>query len=307
MGNLSSSIQHVALLGDSTIDNGGWTGGGPCVHDQVRSLLPQTTLCARDGALMAAISTQAARAPQDTSHFVVSIGGNDGIGGINIMTQRASSVGDGVEALYSFAKEFEAEYTQTIENLIQQVGTKKQIVLCSIYNPCFGPLGVTTLSQAAANACVAVLADAILRVATRLGLPVIDWRRVMTKVEDFANPIEPSSLGGQKMAATVVDVLRTHPFGSRQTIVYPRNYPKTEIGEQAVEGLVPHDQSLGEYKTQSEDSSVIKGDRERSDLNSDGGEVKSASGGRGTMPVENVLDEPSSAAIVQGIRESSQK
>ena len=34
------------------------------------------------------------------------------------------------------------------------------------------------------------------------------------EVEDFANPIEPSSLGGAKIAAEIVKVVRTHPFES---------------------------------------------------------------------------------------------
>ena len=34
------------------------------------------------------------------------------------------------------------------------------------------------------------------------------------EVEDFANPIEPSSVGGAKIAAEIVKVVRTHPFES---------------------------------------------------------------------------------------------
>ena len=51
----------------------------------------------------------------------------------------------------------------------------------------------------------------------------------MTDTEDFANPIEPSSKGGQKMADTIVNVVRTHPFGSRRSVVYPQAYPTSVL------------------------------------------------------------------------------
>ena len=49
------------------------------------------------------------------------------------------------------------------------------------YNPCFEPFEVATVSQEIANLLLAVLFDAVLRVATRLSAPVIDLRRVMTQ------------------------------------------------------------------------------------------------------------------------------
>ena len=120
MGNTTSSslssCKHLALLGDSTIDNGNWTGGGPCVLDQVRALLPQTTLCAKDGALISAIVQQAAEAPAHTTHFVVSVGGNDGLSGVNVMNQRALTVADGMEVVFVFAKEFVRKSTLKLLN-----------------------------------------------------------------------------------------------------------------------------------------------------------------------------------------------
>ena len=52
-----------------------------------------------------------------------------------------------------------------------------------------------------------VFNDVILRVAVEYGLAVIDLRFVCTEPSDYANPIEPSSIGGAKIARAIVDLL----------------------------------------------------------------------------------------------------
>ena len=170
MGTNSSGPRKIVLLGDSTIDNGRWTAG-PCVHDQVKQSEPNTVLCARDGALIAAIGSQLAGAPQGT-HYVVSVGGNNGTEGINVLNERVvdGSVETGARRLARFARDFEVEYTEMVQSLVQQVDNKP-VILCSVYNPCFGPFKVNTTSQEGANVGVALLADAVVRVAARFGLP----------------------------------------------------------------------------------------------------------------------------------------
>lgn len=46
--------------------------------------------------------------------------------------------------------------------------------------------------------------DAIIRVATEHALPVLDLRQICAAAEDYANPIEPSSVGGAKIARAIV-------------------------------------------------------------------------------------------------------
>ena len=200
MGNSGpTSAIHVALLGDSSFDNGNWTDG-PCVTEQVREYFPQTSLYACDGALIAAIAPQSMKIPADVTHVVVSVGGNDATAAVNVVKKQCSDGEQAILEVWKFVKAWERDFDIAITELRKQVGPDVKIVLCSIYSPCFGPFGVTTVSQDAADAFIALVADAMLRVATRFGLPMIDWRRVMNKVEDFTNPIEPNSTGGLKMA-----------------------------------------------------------------------------------------------------------
>jgi len=49
--------------------------------------------------------------------------------------------------------------------------------------------------------------DVILRVAFESGLPAIDLRLVCRDPADYANPIEPSSAGGAKIATAIARFL----------------------------------------------------------------------------------------------------
>jgi hypothetical protein len=47
----------------------------------------------------------------------------------------------------------------------------------------------------------------IFRVGREKSLPVLDLRFVCTDPADYANPIEPSSIGGVKIARAIVEVM----------------------------------------------------------------------------------------------------
>jgi len=52
-----------------------------------------------------------------------------------------------------------------------------------------------------------VFNDAIVRTACAHGLDVIDLRAVCEQPRDYANPIEPSSIGGAKIARAIADIV----------------------------------------------------------------------------------------------------
>jgi hypothetical protein len=71
-----------------------------------------------------------------------------------------------------------------------------------------------------AAAAMAVFDDRILRVALEKRLPVIELRAVCSRPEDYANPIEPSSVGGEKIARAIARLVAEHDFGSRRTAMF---------------------------------------------------------------------------------------
>src|SRR4051812_45594945 len=76
-------MKHVALLGDSVFDNRAYVGYGPDVVTQLRQRLPpewRATLAAVDGGVIRDIPHQLERLPDDVTHLVISVGGNDALG-----------------------------------------------------------------------------------------------------------------------------------------------------------------------------------------------------------------------------------
>jgi hypothetical protein len=225
MGNLSSSLLqgvHLALLGDSTFDNKAYTQDSPSVTEHLIQLGNTVTLCAKDGALISALLPQSQTIPETATHLIISIGGNNGLSLSGILLKPIDTVEQGVILLHDALQTFEAEYSQAINELSQQFGSTKKIILCTLYNPCFEYYNVSP-NQKAVNVGVTMIADVIQKVAHRHGFPVIDFRRFMTTPECFANPIEPSGIGGEKIAKAIIEVISQHNFESRTSIVYPQH------------------------------------------------------------------------------------
>ena len=190
---------HIVLLGDSILDNAPYTYGEPDVVTQLRSMLapPWTaTLCAVDGHTTREMAAQMSRAPREASHFIVSVGGNDALSHIDTLKRRVRTVGEGLALLAARTKAFEHDYRRAIEHVLAR---ERPTTICTIYNCNFPPAEGPTL-----RAAIALFNDVILRVAFERRLNVIDLRLVCTNPEDYANPIEPSSRGGWKIATAIV-------------------------------------------------------------------------------------------------------
>ena len=210
--------QHLVLLGDSILDNAAYVPGRPAVVDQVRNRLPpgwQVTLRARDGSVINDVLQQLARIPGDASHLVLSAGGNDLLCEIGILQEPARTVGHGLRLLAGLRSRFDRDYACLLE-AIQKRGLPA--VICAIYNP----VSPDEVVQTEVVEALALFDDCILGNARAFGFPVIDLRAVCTEIADFANPIEPSSAGGAKIAQAICDVALNADFHRGQTLLYPR-------------------------------------------------------------------------------------
>lgn len=200
-------MRHVILLGDSIFDNGRYTGGGPDVVTQVQGRLPagwSASLLAVDGAVTADIAAQMHRLPDSATHLVLSVGGNDAIMNSSSMGfspfgfgSPAPSTMEALQALAEVSESFAKAYGLAIDECLRP---HLPLVVCTIYNGCFPD---PTYQRLAALG-LTVFNDVILRVAIERRLPLIDLRSVCSDPEDYANPIEPSSVGGEKIARAIV-------------------------------------------------------------------------------------------------------
>jgi len=214
---LGYEMMHIILLGDSIFDNAAYTNGGPDVIAQVRQLLPmnwRASLLAVDGATTEDVFVQLNRVPPDASHLVLSVGGNDALMNSGILHVPADSVTQAVAALAELLRSFEEKYRRVVAACRK---IPLPLTLCTIYNGYF-PDGEF---QRLASTALTVFNDVILRVGIELGLSLIDLRFVCFSAVDYANPIEPSCVGGAKIARTIVNLVsagQTENSGTRIVI-----------------------------------------------------------------------------------------
>ncbi|WP_082568390.1 SGNH/GDSL hydrolase family protein [Rhizobacter sp. Root1221] len=192
-------MPHLVLIGDSVFDNGAYTSGGPSVIQQVTSSLPQgwsASLRAVDGSTTEDIDAQLAALPEDASHLVLSVGGNNALLRADVLQAPVATSGEALLLLSKAADDFEVSYRRMLGQCLK---VDLPVVTCTVYHGNF--------AEPSYQACVAVALcafnDVIIRVAAEHGLKVIDLRRICSQRSDYANPIEPSSLGGQKIASAI--------------------------------------------------------------------------------------------------------
>ena len=189
---------------------------GEAVIDHLRRLAPldwKCTLRAVDGSVTEDVDRQLAQIPPDATHLVVSVGGNDALQHSGILEKRAQWVAEVLGELADIAEAFEAQYRRM---LAQALRPGLPTVVCTIYYPRFDD---PTFQRLAVTAS-AVFNDVILRAAFANGLPVIDLRLICDEDADYANPIEPSSAGGRKIAQAILPALTNHDFGRGRTEVF---------------------------------------------------------------------------------------
>jgi hypothetical protein len=189
---------HIVLLGDSIFDNGAYVGGAPDVVRQLRRHLPDGwsgTLLAVDGAVTDDVERQLRGIPRDASLLVVSAGGNDALGEAHLLERNAGSVGEGLMVLAEAQLRFAERYSAML-NAVAATGLP--IAVCTIYDANFPPPEGQVIT-----AGLTLFNDAITRAAFSRGLALIDLRLICNEPEDYANPIEPSEQGGDKIAAAI--------------------------------------------------------------------------------------------------------
>ena len=196
-------MSHVVLLGDSIFDNGIYVAPLPDVRAQLQARLgseSRVTLVAVDGHVTADVRRyQLAWIGKDATHLVISVGGNDALGYASILRERAGSVAEAVERLAQAQAEFAAGYSEMLDAVLQ-LGLPTSV--CTIYDANYPEpqrrLVVTAL---------ALFNDVITRAAFSRGLHLIDLRLICSAPADYANPIEPWSIGGEKIANAIAEMV----------------------------------------------------------------------------------------------------
>ena len=208
-------MDHVVLLEDSIFDNAAYVGGAPDVIQQVRRRLPhgsKATLGAVDGSTTGNVREQLRLLPSDATHLIVSAGGNDALGSSDFLGAPARSVAEALLGLADIADEFERRYYPMLTEVLAY---GLPTAICTVYYPRFPD----TVLQKIAVTGLTVFNDCIIRAAFVHGIPLLDLRFICTEDGDYANPIEPSAQGGEKIAEAIVKMVQ-HGFAGRRTEVF---------------------------------------------------------------------------------------
>ena len=208
---------HIALLGDSILDNQSYVmADEPDVRTQLAGLLSENdrvTLKAVDGSVLQDVGDQLNMLSDDITHLVISAGGNDLLLQMGLLEKSVSSVFEVLGLLAGIS----SQYHQTYEAMLEQVlGYDLPTVVCTVYNPYFPEPEFREITATALR----VFNDCIIQLAVDAGVPIIELRHVCTTPQDFANPIEPSAMGGEKIAEVIKRVVCEHDFSNELSQIY---------------------------------------------------------------------------------------
>ncbi|MEL6164404.1 MAG: SGNH/GDSL hydrolase family protein [Cyanobacteria bacterium J06628_3] len=209
-------MSHIVLLGDSIFDNAAYVGENPDVISQLKVKLPENwnaSLNAVDGNKVDDVYAQLEKLPSDATHLVLSVGGNDALSCIGILNEKVASSAEVFIKLANLREDFEEKYQKLIQKILSlNIST----AICTIYNPnypesTYQRIGVSALT---------IFNDVIIRQAFQFGIPLIDLRLTCNETTDYANPIEPSCTGGEKIVNAIVNVVFEHNFDKHYTQVF---------------------------------------------------------------------------------------
>ena len=157
------------------------------------------------------------------THIVVSIGGNDLLYNISFLqsTSKLSKVmGKGAmigkwgakELNPSRNKVFEETYFEIIEPFKKQYETivanlsnhRANLLLCTVYEGDLVDSDEFSDVSNSSKTMVSIFNDIVYRVANKFNADVLELRDIFTSSDDYANPIEPSHIGGEKLAQSIL-------------------------------------------------------------------------------------------------------
>src|SRR5262249_16991733 len=112
---------HVVLMGDSILDNRAYTRGEPDVATHLSQVLGDSvgvTLCAIDGSTASDLGIQLSKVPANSTHIVVSIGGNDALLNSDLLNTPVTSTAEALSLFGERIRRFEQEHKRAIDSVL---------------------------------------------------------------------------------------------------------------------------------------------------------------------------------------------
>lgn len=204
---------HIVLLGDSTLDNGRYLDmarGELSVEKQLQKVCMEhnwgMTVLAQDGSLLEDVKyRQLPLIPECATHIVFSASGNDLLSLLNEMVVANFTLSSMYATIGSGLNKVSQNYRDILQEL-KALGC--HLACCTLYQPNFNHLFFKSL----AGFSLGLHNSRIKQTSVDLDCSVIDFANMFDSSEDFANPLELSTVGGSKLVENVSAFVQDHPL-----------------------------------------------------------------------------------------------
>ena len=222
-------MSKVALLGDSIIDNKVYVGQDEfSVLEHLESVSDlEFSKIALDGdTTVDVVDHQLEKLDKTSDYMVLSIGGNDLLEYLHLLVDpiNKQTFSKNLEIMNEFIEPIKERYEKIVEHLSKNEG---KLLLCTVYNGDFDRgdgyetfegdgefiFGIGDLlkgKQVAATVIGSVFNDVVYSTGSKFGVKVLELREIFTESIDYANPIEPSHIGGGKLAECILEWIKSH-------------------------------------------------------------------------------------------------
>ena len=195
----------LTLLGDSIIDNKFYVKNSEySVTEHIENISSfQVEMIAVDGdTTKEVLSNQIGKIQNSSTHIVLSVGGNDLLQNLDLLFLESESMISSLETSFDLIASIHEKYETIIENLLQH---NAKILLCTVYEGDLeSDLNLARVNKAG-QSLLKMFNDTIYFLSNKYNLNVLELRNIFTEKTDYANPIEPSHIGGEKLANQIVE------------------------------------------------------------------------------------------------------
>ena len=204
--------QTILLFGDSIIDNKYYVG------ENENSVLEHLQNISNDEFIQIALDGDTTRdvldkqlqvsTIKDASKIILSVGGNDLLQNLSFLYK--SNFENVNEGLICLQNQIFQPLTERYEAIVKVLSSyRANLLLCTVYE---GDLGRTDEFRGVLDSSKIMASsfnDIVYKTAKKFNADVLELRQIFTESDDYANPIEPSHIGGEKLAYAITEWART--------------------------------------------------------------------------------------------------
>jgi hypothetical protein len=199
---------YVSLIGDSIIDNKVYVGEeelSVTEHLKHKSSSNFTMIAVDGDTTHDVLENQLDNLKEPVTHIVLSIGGNDLLQNLHLLQDQISGMKYALEISFDLINEIKGKYSKILDHFKQ---FDAKVLLCTVYEGDLKSDLALFEYDKAGQAMLKMHNDTIYYLASKYNVDVLELRNIFTNKEDYANPIEPSHIGGEKLAQAIIDWMK---------------------------------------------------------------------------------------------------